>query len=632
MAVSALLMLAATSTASRAEPTLGDLGGIGLLQVPTARMFDADTLATGFTWTPLYRHAFVTLQALPGVEMTLRQSGDAFAGKYGTEFSGGLDLKLRLLREGPHWPEISAGARGLFDGRGFGAQYLTMSRRWYDTDWTLGVGWGRFAQRGFMGYDFSPIGGVEFHMPADGPLSGVSLKVEYTGDRFRAERSRYADLPAPFPVNAGMVWRPLPWIEAGAAFEQGHAAMLRASLMLDAGRLDSGAPAKSPPQTIGARPKRANPRDAERRIQAALRSAGMPVQAVRIDDAQATVWLDSVPDGPPARTAGRVARIMAARSPADVERLTVVLGPMELAGSAVSFLRADLERADRHAGSPAEIWRTAELDRAASAGGAPGLAADRWQWRITPRLEQSLSERAGFHAYRTTLDFAVVNGVSDGFVTGAGLRFNLADNLEGRLGTPDPRLPVVRSDVARYAGGVPATVDHLYSAWLWNPVSDWHTRISGGYLDEMFSGLEGEVLYRPFGARWAAGFDGDLVLKRVPGNLIYLEPGAFATAHANLHYESNDGLTHGVLRAGRYLAGDLGSTIELSRMFDGGVRIGAYATLTNAGGRNFDQGFPSACRSALCRWPAAPWRRKSRPAAWAAMPGRGWIRPCGYTT
>jgi hypothetical protein len=582
-------MLAVISTALRAEPTTGDLGGIGLLQVPTARMFDADTLATGFTWTPLYRHAFVTLQALPGVEMTLRQSGDAFAGKDGTEFSGGLDLKLRLLREGPHWPEISAGARGLFDDRGLSGQYLLMSRRWYDTDWTLGVGWGRFAQQGFLGSSVSPIGGVEIHLPADGPFSGVSLKVEYTGDRFRAERSRYADLPAPFPVNAGMVWRPLPWIEAGAAFEQGHAAMLRASLMLDGGRLDSGAPAKSPPQTIGPRPKRSKPRDAERRIQTALRSAGMPIQAVRIDEDQATVWLDSVPDGPPARTAGRVARIMAMRSPAEVERLTVVLGPAELAGSAVSILRADLERADRNAGSPAEIWRTTELDRAASAGGAPGLAADRWQGRITPRLEQSLSGRTSFYAYRTTLDLAVVNTVPSGFVGGAGLRFNLADNLEERLGTPDPRLPVVRSDVARYAA-VPATVDHLYGAWLWSPVSDWHTRISGGYLDEMFSGFEGEVLYRPFGARWAAGVDGDFVAKRVPGNLIYVEPGNYATAHANLHYESNDGLIHGVLRAGRYLAGDLGSTIELSRRFEGGVRIGAYATLTNAGGRNFDQG------------------------------------------
>ena len=106
----------------------------------------------------------------------------------------------------------------------------------------------------------------------------------------------------------------------------------------------------------------------------------------------------------------------------------------------------------------------------------------------------------------------------------------------------------------------------------------------------MFSGVEGEVLYRPFGARWAAGIDGDFVAKRVPGNLIYVEPGNFATVHANLHYESNDGLIQGVLRTGRYLAGDLGSTIELSRMFDGGVRIGAYATLTNAGGRNLDQG------------------------------------------
>jgi hypothetical protein len=95
-------MLLAFSGALRAEPTLGDLGGAGLLQVPTARMLDADTMAAGFTWTPLYRHAFVTLQALPGVEVTLRQTGETASGITPTEFSGGLDLKLRLVREGPH--------------------------------------------------------------------------------------------------------------------------------------------------------------------------------------------------------------------------------------------------------------------------------------------------------------------------------------------------------------------------------------------------------------------------------------------------------------------------------------------------------------------------------------------------
>ncbi len=587
--MAAIGALLAISGASHADPTFSDFGGAGLLQVPTARMFDADTLAAGFTWTPLYRHAFLTFQALPDVEVTVRQSGDAYAGSEGTEFAGGVDLKLRLLREGPHWPEISAGVRGLFDSRGLGSRYLLMSRRWYGTDWTLGAGWGRFSQGGFLGHDVSPIGGVEVHMPDGGLLDGVSFKLEYTGDRFRAERSRFADLPAPFPVNVGVVWRPLPWIEAGAGIEQGHAAMVRAAVKLDAGQLDSGSPVKSPPSKIGPRPSRGTARDAERRIETALRAAGMPVQAVRIEDAQATVWLDSVPPGPPARTAGRVSRIMAARTPAKVERLTVVLGPAELAGTAVSFLRADLERADRHAGSPAEIWRTAELEPAASAGGAPGPAADRWQGRITPRLEQSLNGRNGFHAYRTTLDFATFSTGPSGLVSGTGLRFNLSDNLEGRLGAPDPRLPVVRSDVGRYAA-VPATLDHLYMGWLWNPLTDWHTRLSAGQMDEMFSGVEGEVLYRPFGARWAAGADGDLVTKRVPGNLLYVEPGLYATLHGSLRYESSDGLIQGTLRAGRYLAGDLGSTIELARLFDGGVRIGAYATLTNAGGRNLDHG------------------------------------------
>ena len=299
------------------------------------------------------------------------------------EFSGGLDLKLRLLREGPHWPEISAGAHGLFDSRGLGGQYLMMSRRWYDTDWTLGVGWGRFAQQGFLGYNFSPIGGVEIHLPADGPFSGVSLKVEYTGDRFRAERSRYADLPAPFPVNAGIVWRPLPWIEAGAAFEQGHAAMLRASLMLDAGRLDSGAPAKSPPQTIGARPNAFKSRATR---SAAFRRLCTPPACRSRPSGSTTIRRRS------GSTVCRMARRPGRRdgwrgswpraSPASIERLTVVLGPAELAGSAVSFLRADLERADRHAGSPAEIWRTAELDpgvfrrRCSGPGGGPLAGPD----------------------------------------------------------------------------------------------------------------------------------------------------------------------------------------------------------------------------------------------------------------
>ena len=44
------------------------------------------------------------------------------------------------------------------------------------------------------------------------------------------------------------------------------------------------------------------------------------------------------------------------------------------------------------------------------------------------------------------------------------------------------------------------------------------------------------------------------------------------------------------LSAGEYLAGDIGSTIELSRTFDTGVRFGIFATFTDVTNEEFGEG------------------------------------------
>lgn len=41
---------------------------------------------------------------------------------------------------------------------------------------------------------------------------------------------------------------------------------------------------------------------------------------------------------------------------------------------------------------------------------------------------------------------------------------------------------------------------------------------------------------------------------------------------------------------GRYLAGDAGVTVDLSRVFGNGVKIGAYATKTDASAEQFGEG------------------------------------------
>ena len=45
-----------------------------------------------------------------------------------------------------------------------------------------------------------------------------------------------------------------------------------------------------------------------------------------------------------------------------------------------------------------------------------------------------------------------------------------------------------------------------------------------------------------------------------------------------------------VLRAGRYLAGDWGGTLEVSRRFDSGIEVGGFATLTDVSASQFGEG------------------------------------------
>ena len=49
--------------------------------------------------------------------------------------------------------------------------------------------------------------------------------------------------------------------------------------------------------------------------------------------------------------------------------------------------------------------------------------------------------------------------------------------------------------------------------------------------------------------------------------------------------------THAKVSVGRYLAEDIGTTIDFSREFESGVRLGAFATFTDAGDDYGEGGF-----------------------------------------
>jgi len=117
----------------------------------------------------------------------------------------------------------------------------------------------------------------------------------------------------------------------------------------------------------------------------------------------------------------------------------------------------------------------------------------------------------------------------------------------------------------------------------------------------MFGGLRGELLYMPFGRRWAVGLDLNQVWQRAFEQDLGFRDYRVTTGHLSLYYELPFyGLT-ATLRAGRYLARDWGATFELTRRFASGIEIGLFATRTNVSARDFGEG--SFDKGVILRFP-----------------------------
>lgn len=602
-----LLLSAATARAEGLVPTLSDWGTVGLLQTPTARLLPDGTVTGGYSALgDLHRHLTVGAQPLPGLEVALRET--LYPNPYGIS-EPGVDAKLRLLREGEWWPALAVGGRDVtgagFDlpGKGrFAGEYLVASRRWWDVDVSVGLGWGalgdyghfknplRFlggkfrrdrdptqpASRGpqawFTGNRTALFGGLEWHTPVE----GLSVKLEYSGDSFRAQQQEDPAFRPGLPVNAGLAYRPFQWLELGAGFEQGKRAMLRLSARLDP--REDGGPSSRPPPPVAHRPAGGTPMAADD-IVALARLAGLPARTALVTDGEAVLWLDPAGAGtaPLAREVGRAARILADSTPAEVERLTVVTGTMGLEGAAVTLLRRDVERAADGRGSAEEIWRTT---RVSDAAGPPPDWPSRWSLTLHPTLETSLFEQGVPFVQRSFTDLRLTGEPARGIVLGGGLRFAVSDNLTALDTNALPVGRPVRSDLPLYA--LPRIeLERLYGAWVASPADGWTTRLSAGHFEEMFGGFGGEALYRPFEARWAAGLDLNRVWKRPAGDPLRIDAeSGRTTGQASLYLEAPGAATTGILRAGRYLGGDWGGTVELLRVFDGGLRLSAHLTWT----------------------------------------------------
>lgn len=589
-------------------------GPLGLNTIPNARVDPVGTIRAQLSTLDPYLHGSLGFQIATPLYISIRQSAETGdLNDDADRLYPGIDAKLRLLNERAYMPEIAIGLQSAIGHKRMAGEYVALSKRYNSFDFTAGLGWGRFAgsaqfdnplglignhfddpraidgeqpgtiENWFTGERVGLMAGVEYFTP----YAGLSLKADYGGDRFEAEKAAFG-FDAPSPWSIGLNYKPsfAPFADIGIATQGTDKIMGRISLQTLAQDWRHQSAQLAQPESK-LRPYRTDltlPVQMESKAQHDKIALSYAYADLKTANAQ----LKLNPHHSTPLQLGRSAAHMANHAGPVIEEIKISPTSYGLRGPSIAMNRRDLESALAHQnGSAEEIWHNTEIkhDFKGIQRIRPVEHRDFYYKDIHLTLENqiSLSEEDNGTAYRSSL-IAHTTGphINSYFTNGFGVRLNIADNLDDLDEIRPPKLLPVRSDVDEFVESS-LSIEHAYIALPHTLAPDVHTILTAGYLEEMYAGFGGEILYRPFDKRFAIGAESWLALKRDPDAFMNygLNGDHLLTAHINGRYDiPRADVTIG-LKAGRYLAEDIGFTASLQKNFKNGAILQGHITVSD---------------------------------------------------
>lgn len=613
--------------------TLNLFGSPGLIDMPSAHaMPDADGSITVSAFEDTQRNTF-------HFQITPRLSG-AFRYSYINDFVGmgrfydrSFDLRYLLAEETARRPALTVGLQD-FGGTGvYGGEYIVATKTFGRVRATGGLGWGRFGSSGGFdnplgvlndGFNTRPgqvTGGQTGRLDTDHWFRGdaaffgglqylasdrLVLTAEYSSDAYERETTNIG-FDGRTQLNLGATYRFKSGVDLRAAYLYGTTFAVQLSYTFNpkTGSVTTGGLETAPP-VIAARPSGAA-QDlgwttvpeaqslATSAVSQALEQNGLVMDALDLQGRTATLRFRNPSYRSPAQAVGRAARVMANVLPASVETLVLVYASAEgLPLTRVSFNRSDLEEIQFEFDASWTSYARSEISSAASGLAHPLPNRKKFNWVLGTYTDLSFFDPDS--PVRADLGLKLTSSYrpAPGFVVFGQVKHRLFGNRDGMRGS-DSVLPRVRSDIARYASASDTTLPFLAAAYYFKLNNDIYGRITAGYLEEMFGGISGEVLWKPVDSNLALGIELNSVRQREFDQKFEFRDYGVNTGHISGYLEL-PGRYLAQVDVGRYLAGDSGATFSLSREFANGFKIGAFATFTDVpfdqfGEGSFDKGF-----------------------------------------
>jgi len=623
-------------------PSLTFYGSPGLIDMPSAEMLPDGQFATSISYFGGQTRFNVTFQVAPWMSATFRYNGiqNWNLGGFATYYDRGFDVRFRLLKERRIRPEFTLGLQD-FAGTGiYAGEYIVATKNFTTPSFgdgafrlpgrlklSAGIGWGRLGSHGSitstgtrgafvpnstggqLSFDqwfrgpLAPFGGIEWQ-----PSERLGLKLEYSSDDYVIETQVTSVFQKKSPFNFGVEYQLSPRTRLGAYYMYGSEFGLNLQIQLNP-KYPPTPMHVSAPQPITPRPTRAaNPaawdetwaastegrHDATLQLQgpvaAALKVNGLMLESLDLSANAVELRFRNLRYGSKANAVGRAARVLAATMPPSVETFRIVPVQLGMALSAVTLRRSDLEAlefAPMNADALLAVVGINDAPQLADSAVVPQDLYPSASWSLTPYFlpqyfdpDQPIRMDAGLS----------LNGryqPAPGWIVAGSLRHRLAGNVkDGRLS--NSVLPHVRTDQVLYSQA-DTTLNTLFVSRQWRPGHDLYARVTFGYLEWMYGGLSSELLWKPVTSRLGLGVEANYVRQRDFNQRLGFQDYKVFTGHASAYYDFGGGY-HGQLDVGRYLAGDVGATLSMDRIFDNGWQVGAFFTQTNVSAEDFGEG------------------------------------------
>jgi Exopolysaccharide biosynthesis protein YbjH/Capsule biosynthesis GfcC len=610
--------------------TANNWGNAGLLETPTARMRSEGYFGLGFSRVRPYEQINLMFQPLPGLEVGFRYSSILNRlYSQNVEFSGdqtlkdkSIDLKLRLRRESDGLPEVALGWRDMGGTGLFGSEYLVANKRFGRLDYSIGIGWGYLGNRANLGNPLSGVlgqkmdsrqandvglggkfatttwfhgpialfGGIEYHSPWN-----LVFKVEYDGNNYQAEPWDNR-LQVKRPVNLGLVYTGWRGTDMSLGYERGNQVSVGFTLYTDFSGLNMPkvTDPKLPPVAVQ-RPSMApnwqsTAKDIEKFTQ-------WHVEQIYLKDDKVVVEASQSNNPYPSERLNKAVNIIHRDAPDSVETIEVQhkLASDVLAVETVKrseWVRSQTEpKRTNEVLPPAQPTYAVNVDR-----GQPQLEPKGMKYTVDPGadLVQYIGGPDGFLLYQMSAALRVGLTLPQDVKFRGMARYRLFSNYDRfREGSKEEgvgALPRSRTYTREYLLSSRTTLTNMTLSKTARATDNIHWGVYTGYFEEMFAGVGAEALYRQPGSRWALGVDVNQVKQRDFAQDLSFRDYKTSTGHATGYWLTPIEGVQASLSVGKYVAGDKGATIRVTKAFSNGSSMGFWATKTNVPPEVFGEG------------------------------------------